>query len=212
MGTLIRTESMTVPKSRIISNLKELVKEELSSRYFESDMYQGDFGNSSVKSLPSFEDKTRSSKKKEKNLMQFSNGELCNFDKYVIDYAIIGLEGYIAYEKPKVSLKPQTRLNKYEYYVMRYEDEDLLFESHNNIVGRFDNIVSMKQFVDKHHDAPSLIGATIDIYNKRTGLQRQVGSIESNNRHYKNKPKSLPKKYVKLDEIVNVAFGGGCPY
>ena len=212
MGALFRFETLVAPKSRVRDVLLEMVENEDSSRYFESDMYRGDFGDSSVRPNPSFEDDTKSSKKKESNTEKFAKEKFCEFEKYVIHYALVGTEGYIAYEQPRVSLEPNTRLKKDEIFTLKYKNDNPFFESPNNTAGRFENITSMKKYITNHYNVQSLVGASIYKYNKRLGTQSKVGNLVSKSRTYKNKPQTLPKKYVKLDKVVNVAYGGWCPY
>ncbi|MGP5096171.1 hypothetical protein [Staphylococcus equorum] len=210
MSTLIRTESMTAPKSKVVAMLNQMVLEEYASRHFESDMYRGDFGSSIVQSSSVFEDETRNEDKIIKNFSKFENQEFCELEKYIIKYALIGLAGYVAYEEPKVTIQPGTRLNKYEKYIIKYPDSSNKFEVNN--IRRFENITSMKNYAREHSNPHCLVGATISKYNTQTGSHTKVGGLYSKTRQYKNKPKALPKKYIKLDELVTVAFGGGCPY
>ena len=61
MGTILRLETLSAPKNLVVAILKDMTKEELESRYFESDMYRGDFGLSRVANTPCFVDETMSS-------------------------------------------------------------------------------------------------------------------------------------------------------
>lgn len=215
MGGLLRVETLKAPKAQVKKVLEDIIKEEDSSRFFESDMYRGDFGSSSVRSNPVFQDKTKSPNKQDKNFLKFNNEQFGTFEKYIIDYALIGLEGYIAYEQPKAVMQSKVNLNKDEYYRIKYieQNSNMIFPQ-KTILATFNNKSSMNKFLRDLNrvESTKYINTLIDKYNPKKQTSTDVGEVLSKTRLYKNKPNVLPKKYIKLDEFVNVAYGGICPY
>ncbi len=197
MGAIL-VDGMLVTGVKTIQNrLKEIINDDDNNVIHEQDFYTGHFGATIdiTKSSKTYKGKTKD--KIEGNMAKFLEEE--NFEKYIIKYAIIGQLGYIAY-KLKVKTHHITR-GKVYLWVLR----------ENRINGcdihEFNNITELKKFIRDIPDPYKYINSDIkdDKYNT-------IGYIGSEKRKYKTKPRTLPKKYDYIDELVAIGYAAFNPY
>lgn len=187
MGAILKTGRVRVGRAHMKQWLEKMSEADAASRRDEHDMYRGDFGSSTVaRTYKNYSGKSKAVI--EKNYDRFVDET--EFEKYVINYAIIGQCGYIAY-KTVVSFQGQTPRGELRV---------------NGKV--FRNVTALKEALKDVHTAKRLYGQKIF---RKDGWQAE-GVIGAETHIYKSQPKALPKKYQWMDELVEMAYGGYNPY
>lgn len=205
MGAILNIKFMTMKEKDIKKELESIIDNAFRTRTSEEDMYRGDFGNSRIGLEPVFIDYTSSRNKIQKNSEKFEDET--DFEKYRMDYAILGEVGYIASSHPKVALDESPRLKKGEFIIVN----DIIEQTWNPHKRKFKSITELKNYLKCNPAQTSLSGQGIYIIDKNLET-RVIGHIYCDKREYKQQPKQLPKKYATIHRYVVVGFGGFCPY
>lgn len=138
------------------------------------------------------------------------------FDKRTLNHAILGVNGFVAYETPTFKMNGFRPRKNDEFRVVRRVG-DVSYTDINTISF---NRVRSNEVVDEHLNNLELIryaikktphwfiNARIEYRNKSESNEWQtLAQLETKTRIYKNEPTSLPEKYVKLEKILVVGLG-----
>lgn len=188
MGAIFKQGRLTAGKNEVEKVFQNLIDDDNNTRRTDDDMYRGDFGSThTIKCVDTFKGKSESVRDKHADAFIDSH----DFVKYEIHYAIVGHLGYEAHKAiPVMHVKGL----RGPFYIGTQT---------------FKNITEIKQVLKSPVKAQSLHGQHIKTFSPNL---QSVGYIGSDSRTYKTKPKSLPKKYQWLDEVVDVAYGALNPY
>lgn len=197
MGKILEINSFTVCRNEVEKDLAEIVENDAKYQRDYDDASQGYGECHSIHQIA----QPLLDKSKPKIIKNHENFEQRNdFEKYIIHYQVTGFLTYIA-KTLKVNMRGISK-----------KEVTLVFPNYN--LGKlfkdektFKNVTELKRFTKDYHTPHKLDGATI-LNDKGT----QIGEVESESRTYKTKPKTLPKKYQWLDELVVVSFGAYNPF
>ena len=195
MGATFRSGRAQLPEGLVASYLNGIIERDRASRQTEQDMYRGDFGSSSLnrRTIKTYDLKTNTQAMIDKRYQDFVSGAGHQFEKYVMDWSVIGQLGYIAYTT-KVVLP--TGLSGPLYI--------------RGLGGKgFKNVTELRAAV-RNNPTKEMVGKAIYLYG-RQGIV-DVGRIEMDCHIYKTKPAKRPDKYNWLERYIEVAYGGFNPY
>lgn len=194
MGAITNFKETTLPKSEITNFLNRIIIMDKQTRSREEDMYRGDFGDSVISDkYYNYPSKHQSEAKVERSIDQFEDQVINYGEKYSLYYSVVDVLGFYAYTP--------------EVHVMGSPHGEVTLQN-----GRtFKNITALKKAVkaDQNKLSPLYVGQLILDENYQpfgTIMFDKVGRL------YKSKPKKLPKKYAIQTQLVELIYGGFCPW
>lgn len=185
MSKEIRIECMQAPEHAVTSILDGMIYEDTRQHNFTSDMYNGDYSEFVVgKCVAKYEGHT--SKQLERNLVKLEEIAYENAELEVLNYAILGRAGYIAY-----SLKPSFDMtSRTGYRIRTNRRESELLKTQAQVKHYLADLTAVQWYGAKICD----------------GNDNIVGKVDCEEHVYKKRPQKKPAKYQYLDHQVIVAI------
>lgn len=200
MGAIFQTRQDLIAEGLIKGFVNSIIKADRDSRRGDEDMYRGDFGSSDFVGYSTLPYKRKTEEGKEKLLREFLNEEARRTKKYEVRAVVCDDAGYLAY-KIGFRKNPSVKSIRGKVHLVHYK---------GLYTRPFKNITELKRFLNTTSVSilQEFYGMVVEDENcNRIG---SIGSIDQ--KIYKTKPKTCPKKYTAVDKLCKIVIYGWCPY
>ena len=203
MGSIFQERRVVTTKKLLPGIINSKIDYDESTRCSDDDMYRGDFGSShftgKIHELPY---KRKREDTKEKQIDDFMSGKaLETNEKYTIDAVVYDEAGYLAYKIGFVK----------DPFVSNIRGNVILMSRSSFTERKFKNITELKKWIAKE----TSINTKVQYYgtNVYDSNYNPIGKIGiTDQKTYKTKPKSTPKKYDNVEPLYKMAYYGWCPF